>query len=353
MLRWLIHPSVRTEKSGSSGRMVPAYNRAAPSLESHGPGSGSRFGPYEFQSQGGPMTRCLGRRARLSERSAAMKCLRLLGAPGVVAVSLVCVLGGTTEASAQASDVEVTPDVVYGHKYGMALTFDVLRPADPNGAGVLRMESGGWRSRWRPTDASVERYRALLDHGFTVFTVRHGSRPKFVIAEIVPDVRRAVRFIRLHASDFGVDRNRLGVWGGSAGGHLSLMIGTVSDSGDPSTEDPVLRMDDRVAAVVAYYPPVDLRPFNARSVEPADAAALSPLLHVTPDDPPTLLIHGDQDETVNVSNSQRMYEALQEHGVESKLIIIEGAGHGYSGTDAERASAAMVEWFLTHLAQTN
>ncbi len=236
----------------------------------------------------------------------------------------------------------------------MALTFDVLRPTDPNGAGVLRMESGGYFSRWRPTDASVERYRALLDQGFTVFVVRHGSRPKFVIPEIVSDVRRAVRFIRVHSRDLAIDPSRLGVWGGSAGGHLSLVIGTASDDGDPAAEDPVLRASKRVAAVVAYYPLVDLRQFPARSVEPADAPALSPLLHVTPDDPPTLLIHGDQDETVNVRHSQLMYEALQEHGVESKLIIIEGAGHGYRGTDAEpRATAAMVEWFLTHLAQTN
>ena len=225
------------------------------------------------------------------------------------------------------------------------------------------MESGGWRSQWRPTVASVERYRELLDHGFTVFTIRHGSSPKFVIPEIVQDVRRAVRFIRLHARDLGIDPNRLGVWGGSAGGHLSLVLGTASDDGDPSAEDPVLRMDSRVAAVVAYYPPVDLRRmargtdpsqgsrrFPALNFEAADAPAFSPLLHVTPDDPPTLLIHGDQDGLVNVRHSQLMYEALQEHGVESALIIIEGAGHGFRGTDATRASAAMAEWFSTHLA---
>ena len=296
-----------------------------------------------------------------------MKCQRLLrvSASCLAAVASVCVFTGTAAASAGASEVEVTPDVVYGHKYGMALTFDVLRPVDPNGAGVLRMESGGYRSRWRPTDVSVERYRALLDHGFTVFTVRHGSSPKFVVPEIVSDVRRAVRFIRLHARDFGIDPSRLGVWGGSAGGHLSLVIGTASDDGDPSAEDPALRMNNRVAAVVAYYPPVDLRQWvrvtdpdnvNERSpvnFGPADAPAFSPILHVTPDDPPTLLIHGDQDEVVSVSHGQLMYEALQEHGVESELIIIEGAGHGFRGTDAARASAAMVEWFSTHLAEEN
>ena len=216
-----------------------------------------------------------------------------------------------------------------------------------------------------PPDASVERYRALLDQGFTVFVVRHGSRPKFVIPEIVSDVRRAVRFIRVHARDFAIDTSRLGVWSGSAGGHLSLVIGTASDDGDPSAEDSVLRASNRVAAIVAYYPPVDVRqwvrgtdPDNDNegspvNFDPADAPAVSPILHVTPDDPPTLLIHGDQGEVVNVSHSHRMYEALQEHGVETNLIVIKRAGHGFRGVDAERASAAMVEWFSTHLAEKN
>jgi acetyl esterase/lipase len=251
---------------------------------------------------------------------------------------------------AVAADIEVTPDVVYGHKYGMALTFDVLTPVDGNGAAVLRMESGGWRSSWRPTEDSIDRYQALLDHGFTVFAVRHGSSPKFVIPEIVPDVRRAVRFIRLHARDFGIDPNRVGVWGGSARGHLSLVLGTASDSGDPSAEDPVLRTGNGVAAVVAYYPPVDLRQI-ARGEDPDIGNERFPAVgFVSADDPPTLLIHCDQDGLVNIRHSHQMYEALQADGIESKLIIIEGAGHGFRGADAERATAAMVDWFERHLA---
>ena len=72
----------------------------------------------------------------------------------------------------QAQEVTVTPDVVYGHKHGMALTFDVFTPADANGAAVLNMVSGGWRSQWRPHEVSQQRYQALLDAGFTVLAVR-------------------------------------------------------------------------------------------------------------------------------------------------------------------------------------
>ncbi len=264
--------------------------------------------------------------------------------------------------AAQAQDVTVTADVVYGHKYGMALTFDVFTPANANGAAVLNMVSGGWRSQWRPHNVSQRRYQALLDAGLTVFAVRHGSSPKYVIPEIVPDVRRAVRYIRLNARRLGVDANRLGVWGGSAGGHLSLILGNASDNGDPSSEDPVLRVSDRVAAVVAYYPPVDLRPlargisaenanqrFPALNFDASEASAMSPIVHVSSDDPPTLLIHGDADGLVPVSNSHDIYAVFQEHGVESKVIIIPGADHGFRGEDAALATAAMVDWFVEHL----
>ena len=145
--------------------------------------------------------------------------------------AVVVVLALFTAGAAFAQDVTVTPDVVYGHKYGMALTFDVFTPADANGAAVLNMVSGGWRSAWRPHAASQRRYQALLDAGFTVLAVRHGSSPKFILPEIVPDVRRAVRYVRLNARRLGIDANRLGVWGGSAGGHLSLMLGLASDAG--------------------------------------------------------------------------------------------------------------------------
>ena len=159
-------------------------------------------------------------------------------------------------------NVKITPDVVYGHKYGMALTFDVYRPKEkPNGAGVLFMVSGGWHSRWTDPQNMLGWFKPLLDEGFTVFSVRHGSSPKFVIPEVVNDVRRSVRFIRLHAKDYGVYPEQLGVWGGSAGGHLSLVLGTTSDKGNPKAKETVLRNSNRVAAVVAYYPPTDLREF--------------------------------------------------------------------------------------------
>ena len=313
-----------------------------------------------------------------------------LSAVLVTTLALAC--GGSSDEPAPMSEETSDPvasevsgsgsaisDVVYGHKDGMALTFDVLTPpASPNGAGVLAIQSGGWVSRWRPVEQSQSSYEALLNKGFTVFVVRHGSSPRFNAAEAFEDVQRAVRVIRQHAPTYGVDPERLGIHGGSAGGQLSLMAALGSDEGDPSAEDEVLRESSRVAAVVAYYPPVDLRPrsqpsadfppltaethfyatglvversrWPALELDEEVAARNSPILHVSSDDPPTLLVHGDADTTVDLNASQTLHALLEAEGVETELYVIEGAEHRFlNDANSALAMEALVAWFETHL----
>jgi acetyl esterase/lipase len=278
-------------------------------------------------------------------------------------ILLTLILAGCAAAHALAqAQVEIIPDIVYGHKDGLAMTFDVLKPkANANGAAVIFMVSGGWVSNYSPPQQTANRFKDLLDKGFTLIAVRHGSSPKYLIPEIVSDVRRAIRFIRYNAKQWGVDPNRLGVFGGSAGGHLALVLGTASDNGDPNAREDFMKESDRVASVVAYFPPVDLRPlarglnpqrnggvldrFPALNFEKEKAPDYSPIVHVSSDDPPTLLIHGDKDDLVPVNNSKVIHEAFQKNNVKTQLIIIEGAGHGFRGEDGKRASASMVAWF--------
>ncbi len=259
-------------------------------------------------------------------------------------------------ADAYAQSREIVPDVVYGHKDGMALTFDVFKPQSPNGAGVLYMVSGGWFSGWRDPAQAQRGYAPFLDAGFTVFAVRHGSSPRYHVADAVDDVTLANRYIHAHAAEWGVDADRLGVTGGSAGGHLSLVLGNNGTDGDASADDPLLRVSNRMAAVVAYYPPVDVRGFRGPSERfPAldfpeeDGERISPILQVSADDPPTLLIHGTDDGTVPLSHSERVHAAFKEARVETELIIMEGAGHGFRGEQATQATAARVKWFVEHL----
>jgi len=286
-------------------------------------------------------------------------------------VHVVVVLGcaaaafGLPHSARAEAQYEITADTVYGHKAGMALTFDVIRPKNPNGAGVIFMMSGGWFSMWVPPEKLLseeakpffQHFGQLLDRGYTLFVVRHGSAPQFKVPDAVADVRRAVRFIRLNAEKFGIDPERIGVCGGSAGGHLSLMLGTTADEGDQNAEDAVDRTSSRVAAVVAYFPPVLIRDFldlkdrfPALDFDPKLADSVSPLLHVTSDDAPTLLVHGDKDDLVKVDQSERILAAFKEQKVPCELIVIEGAGHGFPGEMGRRASDALVAWFDKHLA---
>lgn len=261
----------------------------------------------------------------------------------------------------------VTPDVVYGHKFGMALTFDVFHPEPrrDRGLGVLFIVSGGWYSRWVPPQEIEPRFRPLLDRGFTVFAVRHGSSPKFTISDAVEDVRRSVRFIRLNSQRFGVDPDRLGVFGMSAGGHLALMLGLASDPGAPDAEDPVNRVSDRVAAVAAFVPPTDLTimvrgaperlpeydNFPALDLDLEAARKASPIRHVSEDDPPILLIAGVEDRLVPIEHSRRLHEALKSAGVTTELVEFTESGHGLRDEDLVEAYAALVTWFDRHLSK--
>src|SRR5688572_18324052 len=242
-----------------------------------------------------------------SRPAAAMSGTRLRSS--VVLLALVaCACSATARgvgaAPAPARQPPVTTDVVYGHKDGLALTFDVHRPAQPNGAGVIAIVSGGWQSSVEMSRLIVDGYLSPLlnEKGFTVFAVRHGSSPRYPMSAIVADVRRAVRFIRQRGGDYGVDPRRIGVYGGSAGGQLALLLGTTADSGDSSASDAVLRESSRVAAVVAFFPPTDLFRWANRRAFPAtapfteaDAAQYSPLRLVSAASAPSPIGQADAD----------------------------------------------------------
>ena len=285
-----------------------------------------------------------------------------LRSPVVLLALVACVCSASApvigDAQAPARQPSVTRDVVYDHKDDLALTFDVHRPAQPNGAGVIAIVSGGYQSSVEMSRLIVDGYLSPLLNakGFTVFAVRHGNSPRYPMSAIVSDVRRAVRFIRQLAGEYGVDRNRIGVYGGSAGGQLALLLGTTADSGDPLASDAVLRESSRVAAVVAYFPPTDLFRWTNRRFFPAtatlteaEAAQYSPIRFVSPGAAPSLIVHGDADTGVPIVEGETMHAALTKAGVPASFIRIEGAGHGFAGADLERVNAAMVQWFERHL----
>ena len=155
---------------------------------------------------------------------------------------LSCVVGWADSVVvwAQAPAVTRTEDVIYARPDGTALTLDVFTPKEKaNGAAIIQVISGGWYSSHNsiPADGNP----VFLRRGYTVFAVVHRSNPRFSIQEAVADLNRAVRFIRHNAARYKIDPQRIGITGGSAGGHLSLIIGTAGSEGNPKANDPVER----------------------------------------------------------------------------------------------------------------
>lgn len=258
----------------------------------------------------------------------------------------------------QLSNVDLRTDVVYGHKDGLAMTYDVFAPKkNANGRGLILMVSGGWVSTWMPPQQAMPLFHPFLEAGYTVITVRHGSSPKYLIPEITEDVRKGLEHITANSKDYGIDPFKLGVFGFSAGGHLSLMLGTTTNQNPAEKEG---KPSPHVAAVAAIFPPTDLVPyvdpknplreqFPALKFDVDKADLYSPLKQVSTDDAPTLLVHGDKDELVPIWHSEKIHEAFEQSKVPSRLVVIEGAAHGFNQEGNQRMFQAMLEWFNEHL----
>jgi acetyl esterase/lipase len=308
-----------------------------------------------------------------------MKRIGLLGLLGWVVV--LCT--AFTVQAADAPEFTRTEDVIYGRKWGTALTLDVLMPrANANGAAVIFVVSGGWFSSHEAINPAA--MSEFLKRGYTVFEVIHGSQPKYTVPEILQDMNRAVRFIRSHARDYKIDPDRIGITGGSAGGHLSLMQGTAGDAGNPNAKDPIDRVSSRVQAVACFFPPTDFlnwgtegHVMDSHAVSDPFKPALdfheqdkqthmflriedktkvndilkqiSPITHVTAESPPTLIIHGDMDTLVPLQQSERIRDKFKDVGVPFQLVVKEGAGHGWP--DIGKDMATLADWFDKYLAK--
>ncbi|MCI0387628.1 MAG: alpha/beta hydrolase [Acidobacteria bacterium] len=269
-------------------------------------------------------------------------------------------------------------NIVYGYKDGMGLTMDVLIPeTKPKNIGVIFIVSASWKSTKNATPEDEEKRRrehwaqGPLNGGYTLFLVRHGGSPRYFIPEMVSDVCRAVRFVRLHAKDYGVDPNRIGISGASSGGHLALMAALTADDGKADAKDPVERVSSRAQAIVAWFSPSDLvnygseggyktlgklRPtlfqeaFGKITDLESQLKSISPINFVTQDAPPLLMIHGDADRLCPAQQSQVLKVKYEELKRPVQLIIQPGAPHTY-WLGIEKHYLAVWEWFDRHLKQ--
>ena len=195
--------------------------------------------------------------------------------------------------------------------------------------------------------------------------------------ETVEDMNRGVRFVRHHARDYAIDPGRLGITGGSAGGHLSLMLATRGGPGNPEAADPVERESSAVQAVAIFFPVTDLLNLGSSVQNPGDGGppkgyvqafgfpekfgadstnmpvwkiigrATSPIYFVSSNLPPTLIYHGDADTLTPLDHSERFRAAAAAQGRDVKLVVHPGGGHGWWSMiwDIRQFAA----WFDEHL----
>jgi acetyl esterase/lipase len=263
-------------------------------------------------------------------------------------------------ASAAFAQPRIEKNVVFGMYSGLALLMDVYHPVQSNGLGLIVIEGSGFYMPQRydaPAlkDRGADYARRFAEAGYTAFVINHRATPRFRYPAPIEDAQRAVRFIRHNASSYGIDGRRLGAWGASSGGHLAALLGTLEGTGDPNDADPVNGESAKVQAVVALFPATDLASFEGpaapflamlmgfaytnptffppgfiRPDEPEikgyrDA---SPTTHVTRDDAPVLLMHGDADIVVPIQQSEIMEQRLKSVGVAVRLIRVSGGQHG-------------------------
>ncbi len=286
--------------------------------------------------------------------------------PQLISRFFLCLCGlSLALASARAADFTRTEDVVYGRKFGVALTLDVIQPEKPNGYAIVSMISGGWVSNHDSINPGAA--KPFLDRGYTVFAVCHGCQPKFTIPEITQDIHRSIRFIRHNAAKWGVNPDHIGITGGSAGGHLSLTMGTQGGPGQADAKDPVDRESSAVQAVACFFPPTDflnygtpgedavgvgiLKNFRGAFGAGADSAEsrqrlgreVSPIYFVTEKLPPTLIMHGDADKLVPIQQAESFVKRATEAGAKAKLIPKTGAQHGWGNMGPDLVVFA--DWF--------
>ncbi len=265
------------------------------------------------------------------------------------AVSFLCRQFGVPDGP---NGTTVHRDLEYGKVDGTSLRLDLYLP--PRSAEKPRLlvwiHGGGWT---KGSKAKINpMFGRLAGEGYATASVDYRLTGLTSHPDQTHDVKGAIRWLRANADRFGYDATRIGVGGGSAGGHLALMLGMTADveelEGDIGGN---LDRSSRVQAVVDLFGPSEFKAFareNERfgrrhSLELKEAA--SPLGYLTADDAPVLIFHGDRDPVVPLSQSRLVLERCREIGVEATLYVVEGAGHG-GKQFSDNARFALVKAFL-------
>ena len=275
---------------------------------------------------------------------------------------------------AQCAEVAFEENVTYGKAGETELKLDLARPdGDGPFPAIVFIHGGGW------SQGSRQSYRGQIEdaarRGYVAATISYRlmqfdeskketttATPNFPAQ--IHDAKAAVRWLRANAKKYNVDPDRIGVTGGSAGGHLSLLVGLTDPAANLEGDSGNPEQSSRVQAVVNVFGPTDMASCHEKSSvawifrlfmggTPAEAAerykAASPITYVSEDDPPVLTLHGDQDALVPIEQARKLDEKMKAAGASHTLMVFAGQGHGFGGEDQQKAMNAMWVFFDEHL----
>ena len=255
--------------------------------------------------------------------------------------------------------------IVYSTSNGEALALNIARPKPDSGMrpAILCIHGGGFRAGKR--ESYDNQCKKLASNGFVAVTITYRLAPKHQFPAAVHDCKAAVRWLRANAAKYNIDPAKIGVTGGSAGGHLAQFLGVTANVPEFEGKGGNAEQSSRIACVVNVYGPSDFTKSYGMSVDAHEVLPLwfggnletqrqrhivgSPLYWVTPDAAPTLCIHGTEDKYVAHEQAVWIVDKMKAAGVEAELLTIEGAGHGFKGADAEKSDKAMLGYFQKRL----
>ena len=257
------------------------------------------------------------------------------------------------------ADVEYKTDVEYGTGGGEKLLLDVATPKSQNGTlpGLVFIHGGGWSGGDKRDFGELAKRGAKA--GYVAITINYRHAPKHVFPAQIEDCKCAVRWLRAKADELKVDPKRIGAAGGSAGGHLVMMLGLMDPSDGLEGEGGHADQSSKVQAVVSYvgptnligeFPPVSqqiLKNFlGGTQQEKLDLyRQASPITYVTGGDAPMLLFQGTTDVLVPYDQAFQMTQAMQKVGVPGRVEFLIGEGHAWGGAEMDRTMQSMFAFF--------
>jgi acetyl esterase/lipase len=272
----------------------------------------------------------------------------------------------------QAAEVIVEKDIVYGTGGTKQLKLNLARPEQAGGLlpGLIFIHGGGWRGGDRSMyDGEIQN---AARHGYVAAAIAYrltdpddSGKARNPFPAQIEDVKCAIRWLRANAEKYHVDPNRIGVTGGSAGGHLSLLAGVTGRSNQFEGNGGNPGVSSQVQAVVNYFGPTDLPKLHATSKHAAGVVEVllngppekspelyktaSPVTYVSKDAPPILTIHGTADPVVPVDQATEFDAAMKKAGGSHEMLLLDGEQHGFTPKGYQAAAEATYKFFDKHL----